>query len=199
MTKKNRRKGLLMVLSPKISLSGAGLRQFENMVTDSEEEMRALLVVDNGYGAGHIVAPPFGTIDFNMDKDEVCLPPPHPIALASKWLNPMIVKEVLVRKSFALDIDLSAVKGKNATAKVLVIRKLFSTVIGFGEATTPVCGLPSLFSDGVVHLLGVSVAFDVLFGSRKLCLFFSGLGVDVTVRIDMRFASSLEHLAVVLY
>ncbi|KAG9287360.1 hypothetical protein G9A89_023732 [Geosiphon pyriformis] len=43
--------------------------------------------------------------------------------------------EVSVRKSFALDINLSAVDGKFATAKTQFIRKIFSLVNSFGRAT----------------------------------------------------------------
>ncbi|KAG9285484.1 hypothetical protein G9A89_021434 [Geosiphon pyriformis] len=45
--------------------------------------------------------------------------------------------EVAVKKSFALDINLSAVEGKLATAKTQVIQKLFSKINGFGRAITP--------------------------------------------------------------
>ncbi|KAG9303368.1 hypothetical protein G9A89_013694 [Geosiphon pyriformis] len=44
--------------------------------------------------------------------------------------------EVSVKKSFVLDINLSAVEGKSTTAKTQLIRKIFSAVNGFGEATT---------------------------------------------------------------
>ncbi|KAG9286993.1 hypothetical protein G9A89_003857 [Geosiphon pyriformis] len=40
--------------------------------------------------------------------------------------------EVLIKKSFALDINLSAVKRKSVTAKTQFIRKFFSLVNGFG-------------------------------------------------------------------
>ncbi|KAG9292754.1 hypothetical protein G9A89_001284 [Geosiphon pyriformis] len=45
--------------------------------------------------------------------------------------------EVLVKKSFALDINLLAVKKKLATSKTQFIRKIFSKINGFGRATTP--------------------------------------------------------------
>ncbi|KAG9305602.1 hypothetical protein G9A89_001663 [Geosiphon pyriformis] len=44
--------------------------------------------------------------------------------------------EVSIRKSFALDINLSAIEGKLAMAKTQLIKKIFSTVNGFGKATT---------------------------------------------------------------
>ncbi|KAG9286815.1 hypothetical protein G9A89_012365 [Geosiphon pyriformis] len=52
---------------------------------------------------------------------------------------PLIIKtpvEVSVKKLFALDINLSAVEKKSAMAKTQLIRKNFSSVNGFGRATT---------------------------------------------------------------
>ncbi|KAG9305423.1 hypothetical protein G9A89_021141, partial [Geosiphon pyriformis] len=84
---------------------------------------------------------PLGSLDYDMDdNDSGFLPPPFGISLEKKWLDPKIVKtqvEVAVKKFFALDINFLAVKGKLATAKTQVIRKLFSKINGFGEATTP--------------------------------------------------------------
>ncbi|KAG9299134.1 hypothetical protein G9A89_020447 [Geosiphon pyriformis] len=45
--------------------------------------------------------------------------------------------EVSVKKSFALDINLSAIKGNSTMVKTQLIRKFFSLVNGFGGATTP--------------------------------------------------------------
>ncbi|KAG9297292.1 hypothetical protein G9A89_000625, partial [Geosiphon pyriformis] len=44
--------------------------------------------------------------------------------------------EVPIKKFFALDINLFAVKGKSVTAKTQFIRKFFSLVNGFGRVTT---------------------------------------------------------------
>ncbi|KAG9301951.1 hypothetical protein G9A89_020995 [Geosiphon pyriformis] len=66
--------------------------------------------------------------------------PPLGIPLKKMWLDSKIVKsqvEVVVKKSFALDINLSAVEGKSVTAKTQLIKKLFSKINGFGGATTP--------------------------------------------------------------
>ncbi|KAG9297886.1 hypothetical protein G9A89_015477 [Geosiphon pyriformis] len=83
------------------------------------------------FNTGAAISSPLGSINYNMDDEkEVSLPP----------LDPKIVKtqvEVAVKKSFALDINLSAVEGKSATAKTQVVRKLFSRINGFGGATTP--------------------------------------------------------------
>ncbi|KAG9305912.1 hypothetical protein G9A89_016565 [Geosiphon pyriformis] len=78
------------------------------------------------FNAGATISSPIGSIDYGMNDEEE--------------VDPKIVKsqvEVAVKKSFALDINLSAVEGKSAMAKTQVIRKLFSTINGFGGATTP--------------------------------------------------------------
>ncbi|KAG9302253.1 hypothetical protein G9A89_008744 [Geosiphon pyriformis] len=77
----------------------------------------------------------FGFSDFFMDDDDIVLPFHLPIFLKKKWIDPKIIKilvKVLVRKFFALDINLLAVDGKSATAKIQLIRKTFSPVNGFG-------------------------------------------------------------------
>ncbi|KAG9297265.1 hypothetical protein G9A89_001534 [Geosiphon pyriformis] len=84
---------------------------------------------------------PLGTPDYDMgDNDDDLLPPPLGISLERKWLDPKVIKtqvEVAVKKSFALDINLSAMEDKSATTKTQFIRKLFSKINGFGGATTP--------------------------------------------------------------
>ncbi|KAG9297322.1 hypothetical protein G9A89_002011 [Geosiphon pyriformis] len=84
---------------------------------------------------------PFGFLNYDMDNDDGgFLSPFLGISLEKKWLDLKIIKtqvEVAVKKSFALNINLSAVKGKLAITKTQVIRKLFSKINGFGGATTP--------------------------------------------------------------
>ncbi|KAG9287946.1 hypothetical protein G9A89_017541 [Geosiphon pyriformis] len=90
----------------------------------------------------------FGLIDYRMNKDDVLLPLFLKISLEKKWVDPKIVKfqiEVSVRKFFTLDINLSAVEGKFVTAKTQYIRKIFSSVNGFGGATT------SLKFEGIIQ------------------------------------------------
>ncbi|KAG9284318.1 hypothetical protein G9A89_007473 [Geosiphon pyriformis] len=83
---------------------------------------------------------PFSFLDYNMDNDDGGpLPPSLGISLDRIWLDPKIIKtqvEVAVKKSFTLDINLSAVEGKLAMSKTQVIRKLFSRINSFGGATT---------------------------------------------------------------
>ncbi|KAG9300427.1 hypothetical protein G9A89_010052 [Geosiphon pyriformis] len=83
---------------------------------------------------------PLGSPNFHINDDEVVLPFCLPISLEKKWIDPKIIKtfvEVLVKRSFTLDINFSAIEGKLVTAKTQLIRKIFSTVNGFGGATTP--------------------------------------------------------------
>ncbi|KAG9307237.1 hypothetical protein G9A89_017065 [Geosiphon pyriformis] len=70
--------------------------------------------------------------NYKMEKEVELLP--SPLSIDSKIVKTPV--EVSVRKSFALDINLSAVESKSATAKTQFIRKIFSSVNGFGRATT---------------------------------------------------------------
>ncbi|KAG9305911.1 hypothetical protein G9A89_016564 [Geosiphon pyriformis] len=78
------------------------------------------------------VGSPFGSIIYDMEEEEeVFLPPCKSFSLDRMWVDPKIIKiqvEVAVKKSFTLDINLSAVEGKLAMAKTQVIRKLFSGI-----------------------------------------------------------------------
>ncbi|KAG9287891.1 hypothetical protein G9A89_017486 [Geosiphon pyriformis] len=65
--------------------------------------------VNTGTGFGSLL----GFLNFHMDDDEVVLPPQLLISLKKKWIDSKIVKtpvEVSIRKSFALDINFSAVE-----------------------------------------------------------------------------------------
>ncbi|KAG9291418.1 hypothetical protein G9A89_021836 [Geosiphon pyriformis] len=93
------------------------------------------------FNTGVAVSSPFSSINYDMDnEEEVFLPLCLFFSLEKIWVDPKIVKsqvEVAVKKLFALDINLSAVEGKSATAKTQAIRKLFSMINGFRGATTP--------------------------------------------------------------
>ncbi|KAG9302814.1 hypothetical protein G9A89_009591 [Geosiphon pyriformis] len=78
--------------------------------------------------------------NFYMDDNEVVLPLCLSISLEKKWIDLKIIKtlvKVSIRKLFALNINLSAMESKLAMAKTQLIKKIFSTVNGFGRATTP--------------------------------------------------------------
>ncbi|KAG9304673.1 hypothetical protein G9A89_021453 [Geosiphon pyriformis] len=83
-----------------------------------------------------VLGKPLSTIDFGRksnDDDDVL---DNSILL----LPPLLLKpsiQISVCKSFALNIDLVAVSGKSSQKKLHFVRKLFSSVNGFGGAFTP--------------------------------------------------------------
>ncbi|KAG9297523.1 hypothetical protein G9A89_001463 [Geosiphon pyriformis] len=93
---------------------------------------------------------------FNFDIDD-----------DKEWIDLKIVKtqmEVSVKQSFALDINLSTVEGKLVMAKTQIIRKNFSTINGFGGATTP------LKFEGIIQLtftLEKSIEIAILLVRKK--------------------------------
>ncbi|KAG9297317.1 hypothetical protein G9A89_002006 [Geosiphon pyriformis] len=111
-----------------ISLSKAGSNG--SMYSDvknlsGEDENISMFGIDGGFLLGSVVTIPkakqintsagFGSLlgspNFHMDNDEVVLPSRLLISLEKKWFDPKIIKtpvEVSVKKSFALDINLSA-------------------------------------------------------------------------------------------
>ncbi|KAG9290640.1 hypothetical protein G9A89_011603 [Geosiphon pyriformis] len=101
--------------------------QFNGIDTDKEAsedkevpDSRMNTLQAKHFNNGATVGFPLSSINYDMEEEkEVSLPP----------------LEVTVKKSFALDINLSAVKEKLAMAKTQVIRKLFSGINGFGGAT----------------------------------------------------------------
>ncbi|KAG9296504.1 hypothetical protein G9A89_015096 [Geosiphon pyriformis] len=83
-----------------------------------------------------------GSPNFEMDEEVKSLLPPlmKKVPLDKIWIDSKIIKtpvEVAVKKSFALDINFSAVEGKSVMVKTYLIRKVFSKINGFGGATTP--------------------------------------------------------------
>ncbi|KAG9285950.1 hypothetical protein G9A89_002370 [Geosiphon pyriformis] len=108
----------------KDSRSGQVVGQFNSMVTNGEasegkrvSDFKMNTPQAKRFNNSVIVDSFFGSINFDMEKKEEV--------------------EVAVKKFFALDINLSAVKGKSATTKTHAIRKLFSRINGFGVPTTP--------------------------------------------------------------
>ncbi|KAG9291166.1 hypothetical protein G9A89_013038 [Geosiphon pyriformis] len=92
------------------------------------------------FNTGAAIGSPIGSINYDIDDEkEGSLPPHLSFSLEKVWVDFKIVKsqvKVAVKKLFALDINLSDVERKLATAKTQVIRKLFLTINGFGRATT---------------------------------------------------------------
>ncbi|KAG9296441.1 hypothetical protein G9A89_015033 [Geosiphon pyriformis] len=108
--------------------SGCEDGQFASMDTDgrtsdgkstSDSQMNMSNV--KRFNAGTAISSPIGSIDYGMDNEvKVSLPPYLSFSLEKVWVKPKIVKsqvEVAVKKSFALNINLSAVEGKLVTAK----------------------------------------------------------------------------------
>ncbi|KAG9297616.1 hypothetical protein G9A89_011131 [Geosiphon pyriformis] len=143
--------------STKLSSSGATLKsggsghvvgQFNGIDTNGEAsegekvpDSRMNMPQAKRFNNSATVGSPLGSINYNMEKEEeVSLSLHKSFSLDKVWVDPKIIKtqvEVAVKKSFALDINLSAVEKKLAMAKTQVIRKLFSGINGFGGATTP--------------------------------------------------------------
>ncbi|KAG9290476.1 hypothetical protein G9A89_002451 [Geosiphon pyriformis] len=98
-----------------VSMSGG----FDGSLLDSAVNILKAKRVNTGANFGSFIGSP----DFEMDEEV-------------KPLLPPLIKKVTVKKSFALDINLSAVEDKSAMAKTQLIRKIFSKINGFGGATT---------------------------------------------------------------
>ncbi|KAG9299064.1 hypothetical protein G9A89_020377 [Geosiphon pyriformis] len=83
--------------------------------------------------------------------------------------------QVSVRKFFALDIDLVAIAGKSSQEKSNFIKKIFSSVNGFGVASTP-----SKFG-GIIH---------VTFTSEKAMMATANLANEcgVVVNTDLKYS-----------
>ncbi|KAG9298031.1 hypothetical protein G9A89_018859 [Geosiphon pyriformis] len=77
---------------------------------------------------------PLGKIDFSPSSND------NDVLLDAPLVLPPLVKNLVnvsVWKSFALDIGLDKVVGKFSHEKLQVVRKLFSKINDFGEASTP--------------------------------------------------------------
>ncbi|KAG9297498.1 hypothetical protein G9A89_020900 [Geosiphon pyriformis] len=77
---------------------------------------------------------PLGRIDFSLDKDD------DDVLLDTLLVLSTPVKKLVavsVRKFFTLDIGLNKINRKSSQEKLVVIRKLFSRINGFGGTTTP--------------------------------------------------------------
>ncbi|KAG9290647.1 hypothetical protein G9A89_011610 [Geosiphon pyriformis] len=79
-------------------------------------------------------------VNVNDDNNELVLPAPKFVgsnqlsSAKSHVLKKMSFEPV---KSFALNVELSAVSGKTISDKLILVKKFFYQIDGFGEATTP--------------------------------------------------------------
>ncbi|KAG9299249.1 hypothetical protein G9A89_013897 [Geosiphon pyriformis] len=110
------------------SKSGHVVGQFNNMDTNGEAsesekipDSKINMLQAKCFNNGATVGSPLSSINYDMnDEKEVSLPSHLSFSLEKVWVDPKIVKsqvEVAMKKLFTLDINLSAVEGKSATAK----------------------------------------------------------------------------------
>ncbi|KAG9289272.1 hypothetical protein G9A89_007517 [Geosiphon pyriformis] len=127
--------------------SGQVIRQSNSIDTDekaSESEEVSDFKINTPqakcFNNSAIIGSLLGSINYDMEEEEeVFLSSHKSFSLDKAWIDPKIIRtqvEVAVKKSFTLDINLSAVEKKSTTTKTQVIRKLFSGINGFGGATT---------------------------------------------------------------
>ncbi|KAG9299238.1 hypothetical protein G9A89_013886 [Geosiphon pyriformis] len=80
-----------------------------------------------------VLKKPLGKINFlNDNNDNILL---DKFVVLSPLLKNLV--NVFVKKSYALNINLNNVVGKSTQEKLVIIRKLFSKINGFGGASTP--------------------------------------------------------------
>ncbi|KAG9291930.1 hypothetical protein G9A89_004868 [Geosiphon pyriformis] len=125
---------------------------------------------------------PLGKIDFSKDSDN------NGVFLDASLELPPSMKNlvnVLVRKSFALDIGLDKVAGKFSQEKLVVVRKLFSGINGFEEASTP------LKFSGIIRAMFTS-ELSLMKATDKAA------GVKILVNTDLKKSSGWSDWAVVI-
>ncbi|KAG9305077.1 hypothetical protein G9A89_007717 [Geosiphon pyriformis] len=125
---------------------------------------------------------PLGKIDFldDNDKDDILLDTPLVLSPSLKNLI-----NVLVRKSFALDLDLKVVEGNLVQDKLKKIRSLFSGINGFGGASTF-----SKFS-GIIRATFTSES-GLMKATEKTT------GANIMVNTDLKRSSGQSDRAVVV-
>ncbi|KAG9292761.1 hypothetical protein G9A89_001291 [Geosiphon pyriformis] len=118
---------------------------------------------------------PLGKINFlgNNNNDNILLD--KPVVLLSP-LKELV--NVSARKSFALDIDLINVSRKSVQNKLAVIRKLFSKINGFGEAS-----IPSKFS-GIIW---------TMFTSKSSLMKATKLATNAKILVNTDLKKSFKH------
>ncbi|KAG9296020.1 hypothetical protein G9A89_011872 [Geosiphon pyriformis] len=80
-----------------------------------------------------VLGKPLEKIDFSKDGSDDGVLSDAPLELPPSMKN---LVNVPIRKSFALNIGLDKVAGKSSQEKLVVVRKLFSGINGFGGAST---------------------------------------------------------------
>ncbi|KAG9306819.1 hypothetical protein G9A89_005720 [Geosiphon pyriformis] len=121
-------------------------------------------------------------IDFSKDGSNDGILLDAPLELPSPMKN---LVNIPVRKSFALNIGLDKVASKSSQEKLVVVRKLFSGINGFGEASTP-----SKFS-GIIR-----ATFTSELGLMKAIE--KATSVNVIVNTDLKRSAGCSDQTVVL-
>ncbi|KAG9307029.1 hypothetical protein G9A89_003080 [Geosiphon pyriformis] len=125
---------------------------------------------------------PLGKIDFSKNGSDDGVLLDASLELPSSVKN---LVNVSVRKSFALDIGLDKVAGKSSQEKLVVVRKLFSGINGFGGASTP-----SKFS-GIIRVTFTSESSLVKATDKAV-------NAKILVNADLKKASGQSDRAVVM-
>ncbi|KAG9307608.1 hypothetical protein G9A89_023173 [Geosiphon pyriformis] len=120
-----------------LSKSGSGDNVYSDVKSLSGDDEDVSMSGAN-INTGAVFGSPLHFSNFSIDDNKVVLPLHLPISLNKKWIDPKIIKtsmEMSIKKLFALDIDFLAIKEKLAMAKTQLVRKIFSSINGFGGAT----------------------------------------------------------------
>ncbi|KAG9284666.1 hypothetical protein G9A89_003626 [Geosiphon pyriformis] len=125
---------------------------------------------------------PLGKIDFSKDSSNDSVLSDAPLELPPSMKN---LVNVSVRKSFMLDIGLDKVVSKSSQEKLVVVRKLFSKINGFGGASTP-----SKFSE-IIRATFTSE-------SGLIKAIEKATGVNIMVNTDLKRSSGRSDRAVVV-
>ncbi|KAG9305471.1 hypothetical protein G9A89_021189 [Geosiphon pyriformis] len=125
---------------------------------------------------------PLRKIDFLKDGSDDGVLSDAPLELPPSMKN---LVNVPVRKSFALNIGLDKVAGKSSQEKLVVVRKLFSGINGFGGTSTP-----SKFS-GIIRATFTSKS-GLIKATEK------ATGVNIMINTDLKRSSGRSDWAVVM-
>ncbi|KAG9288445.1 hypothetical protein G9A89_015651 [Geosiphon pyriformis] len=125
---------------------------------------------------------PLRKIDFSKKSDDNSILSDAPLELPSPLKN---LVNVLVRKSFALDIGLDKVASNSSQEKLVVVRKLFFGINGFGGVSTP-----SKFS-GIIRIMFTSES-SLMKATDK------ATSTKILVNTDLKKSSERSDQAVVI-
>ncbi|KAG9284131.1 hypothetical protein G9A89_022905 [Geosiphon pyriformis] len=125
---------------------------------------------------------PLGKIDFSKNSNDDGVLSDAPLELSPPMKN---LVNVPVRKLFVLDIGLDKVAGKSSQEKLVVVRKLFFGINGFGGAS-----IPSKFS-GIIRATFTSES-SLIKATDK------AVNAKILVNTDLKKSSGQSDRAVVI-